>query len=40
VEVGETDQFATVAVDCVTQYDATNGIITAVARCNVDAICQ
>jgi hypothetical protein len=40
VEIGETDQFATVAVDCVPQYDATNGIITAVAKSGVDGICQ
>jgi hypothetical protein len=40
VEIGETDQFATVAVDCVPQYDATNGILTAVAKSAVDGICQ
>ena len=39
-EVGETDQFVTVAVECTPIYDATNGIITAVAKCNVDGICQ
>jgi hypothetical protein len=39
-EVGETDQIVTVAVECTPIYDATNGIITAVAKCNVDAICQ
>jgi hypothetical protein len=40
VEITETDQFATVAVDCVPQYHATNGIITAVAKCGVDGIAQ
>jgi hypothetical protein len=40
VEVGETDQIATVAVDCTPIYDATNGIISAVAKCGVDGICQ
>jgi hypothetical protein len=40
VTIGETDQFATVAVDCVPQYDATNGILTAVAKSAVDGICQ
>jgi hypothetical protein len=39
-DVGETDQIVTVAVDCTPIYDTTNGIITAVAKCNVDAICQ
>ena len=39
-EVGETDQIVTVAVECTPIYDTTNGIITAVAKCNVDAICQ
>ena len=39
-EVGETDQIVTVAVEATPIYDATNGIITAVAKCNVDAICQ
>lgn len=40
VEVTETEQFATVAVECTPIYDATNGIITAVAKCGVDGICQ
>ena len=40
VEITETDQFATVAVECTPIYDSTNGLITAVAKCNVDAICQ
>ena len=39
-EVGETDTIVTVAVEATPIYDTTNGIITAVARCNVDAICQ
>ena len=39
-EVGETDQFVTVAVECTPIYDATNGLITAVAKCGVDGICQ
>lgn len=39
-EVGETDQFVTVAVECTPIYDATNGIVTAVAKCNVDGICE
>ena len=39
-EMGETDQIVTVAVDCTPIYDSTNGIITAVAKCNVGAICQ
>ena len=40
VEITETDQFATVAVDCVPQYDATNGILTAVAKVAADGVCQ
>jgi hypothetical protein len=40
VTITETDQFATVAVDCVPQFDSTNGILTAVAKVAVDAICQ
>jgi len=40
VEVTETDQFATVAVECTTIYDVPNGLITAVGKYNVDAICQ
>ena len=35
-DVGEMDQFVTVAVECTPIYDATYGIITAVAKCNVD----
>ena len=40
VTIGETNQIATVAVDCVPQYHTTNGILTAVAKCTVDGICQ
>ena len=32
VEIAETDQILTVAVDCLPMYHATNGILTAVAR--------
>jgi hypothetical protein len=39
-EVGETDQIVTVAVDATPLYDSTNGIISAVAKCGVDGICQ
>ena len=38
-EVGETDQLVTVAVEATPLYDATNGVITAVAKCNIDQIC-
>ena len=40
VEVGETEGIVTVAVECNPLYDATNGIISAVAKCSVDGICQ
>ncbi len=40
VEIGETDQFATVAVECTPIYDDGNGVITAVAKCTIDDICQ
>ena len=40
VEVGETDGIVTVAVECLPMYDSTNGIISAVAKCGVDSICQ
>src|SRR5512135_2575545 len=40
VEIGETDQILTVAVECTPMYDANNGILTAVAKCGVDGICQ
>ena len=38
-EVGDTDGIVTVSVECATQYHPTNGVITAVAKCNVDNIC-
>ena len=37
-EVGETDGIVTVSVDATPLYDATNGVISAVAKCNVDSI--
>jgi hypothetical protein len=40
VEIGETDGILTVAVECTPMYDASNGILTAVAKCGVDGICQ
>jgi hypothetical protein len=40
VEIAETDQILTVAVDCIPMYDANNGILTAVAKTAVDGICQ
>jgi len=40
VEVAETDQILTVAVDCIPMYDVNNGILTAVGKCAVDQICQ
>ena len=40
VEIAETDQILTVAVECIPMYHSTNGILTAVAKCAVDAICQ
>ncbi|MCW5982693.1 MAG: hypothetical protein KIT09_31685 [Bryobacteraceae bacterium] len=40
VELGETDGILTVAVDCLPLYDSTNGIVSAVAACGVDGICQ
>jgi hypothetical protein len=39
-EVGETDGIVTVSVECLPMYDATNGIVSAVAKCGVDNICQ
>jgi hypothetical protein len=39
-EVGETDGVVTVAVTCTPQYSASNGVISAVAKCAVDGICQ
>lgn len=40
VEIGETDGILTVGVDCLPMYHPTNGVISAVAKCNVDGICQ
>jgi len=40
VEIGETDQILTVSVECTPLYEATNGVISAVAKCAVDSICQ
>ena len=40
VEITESDQFATVTVECVPQYDDTNGLVTMVAKCTTDGICQ
>ncbi len=39
-EVGETDGIVTVAVECLPMYDAANGIVSAVAKCGVNSICQ
>ena len=39
VEIAETDQILTVAVECVPMYHSVNGILTAVGKCAVDAIC-
>jgi hypothetical protein len=39
VELGETEGLVTVAVECLPMYDAVTGIISAVAKCNTDAIC-
>jgi hypothetical protein len=40
VEIAETDQILTVAVDCLPMYDSGNGILTAVGKTTVDGICQ
>jgi len=40
VEIAETDQILTVAVECLPMYDSANGILTAVGKCAVDGICQ
>jgi len=40
VEVGETDGFVTVAAECTPMWDDTNGVLSAVAKCNVDNIGQ
>jgi hypothetical protein len=39
-ELGETDGIVTIAVDCLPMWHATNGIVSAVAKCGVDGICQ
>jgi len=39
-EVGETDGIVTVSVECLPMYDSSNGIVSAVAKCNVDNIGQ
>ena len=40
VEIAETDQILTVAVECLPMYHSSNGILTAVAKTVVDGICQ
>jgi hypothetical protein len=39
-ELGETDGIVTVSVECLPMFDAANGIVSAVAKCGVDNICQ
>jgi hypothetical protein len=39
VEVGETEGIVTVAVECLPMYDATNGVVSAVVKCNTDGVC-
>jgi hypothetical protein len=39
-EIGETDGIVTVAVTCAPMWHATNGLVTAVAKCNIDGIAQ
>jgi hypothetical protein len=39
-EVGETDGIVTVSVECLPMWDEANGIVSAVAKCQVDGICQ
>jgi hypothetical protein len=39
-ELGETDGIVTVSVDCLPMWDTTSGIVSAVAKCGVDSICQ
>jgi len=36
--VGEPDGIVTVAVECLPMHDTSNGIVSAVAKCNVDGI--
>ncbi len=40
VELGETDNILTVSVECTPMYDSGNGILSAVAVCPTDGICQ
>lgn len=40
VEVGETDQILTVSVESTPMCHTTNGVLTAVAKCQVDNSCQ
>jgi hypothetical protein len=39
-EVSETDGIVTVSVECLPMWDETNGVVSAVAKCGVDGICQ
>jgi hypothetical protein len=39
-EAGETDGIVTVSVECLPMWDEANGVVSAVAKCNVDEICQ
>ena len=39
-EVGETDGIVTVAAECLPMYDSSNGIVPALAKCDVDNIGQ
>jgi hypothetical protein len=40
VEIADTDGILTVSVECLPMYDEASGILTAVATCSVDGICQ
>jgi len=40
VELGDTEGLVTVQVTCAPLYHSTNGLITVVAKCNVDAIAE
>jgi hypothetical protein len=39
-DVVDTEGRVTVSVECAPQYHSTNGVLTAVAKCGVDGICQ
>jgi hypothetical protein len=39
-DLGETDGIVTVSVECLPMWDETNGVVSAVAKCNVDGIAQ